>query len=535
MDKSKAITLIMCVFLIMLTIGCSKQVKEIDKAVLVEQNKDIMTNKINNVNDSTLAVIIDAQTYNAAAIEVDQFIKDLKKDTNFNVDLKVVPPDTEKETIKNYLKGLYFDSNLQITIFIGEIPTAEYFPGTVSQEKIPTDSYYYDVYDRCPFNEQNQAFESRNNFCNPIILPFIISRITAPFKGSEGTQLIKGYLNNNHAFRNGIVSFDQKALIYPQTINDIAGSENKADTMENMLGNFMRFFAIDSLPIYEKEELIVADWESTESNPAPNEKFLEELSKNHQYIFIDAHGYPEGHLYNVNKDTIKNPNAFYADFYSCNVGKYTHENYVAGHYLTRGKTMFVKASSDFLFKPIGLVESQKLFLLKQGLPILDTIKVQEPSFIVQFFGDPTLRMPQGIKQKNSKAKINLDRNEIDFGEVNVCNNILNYRDCEDSSGISKVTFTILNKGQDDLGFFLESIPDFSFELIENSRPQNAYNKPYQITFDNVAYNIKPNQKNSFTVNMLGIVKGSYSGKILIYNNDPKIPLIKIPYRVKVIG
>ena len=464
--------------------------------------------------------------------EIDLFVKDIQKTSNFEITLKTFPTGTNKETIKDYLKKLYFDSNLSLVIFIGEIPTAEYFPGSASQTKVPTDSYYYDVYDKCSFSEQQQAFDSRNKFCDPITLPFIISRITPPLRGADGIQLIKNYLNKNHAFRSGTILFDQKALLYPQTINDVA-TENRSATLENAIDNFRRFFAINTLPIYEESELIVADWESTANNSSPNEKFLEELSKNHQYAFIDAHGYPQGHLYNVNKDTIKNPNVFYADFYSCSVGKFTEDDYIAGHYLFDGSTMFVKASSDSLFKPIGLVESQKLFLLKQGQLILETIKSLPPSFIIQYFGDPTLKMPQGSNQRNSRSKISLSQKKIDFGQIKVCKDIINYRDCKDPSGVKKIIFDISNKGSDNLGFFRSVSPDFSFETINNSHPLDGYDKPYQITFDNVSANVGVNQKTSFTINMLGIVKGTYTGKILIYNSDPLDPIIKVPFMVEI--
>lgn len=481
----------------------------------------------------TLAIIADSDTYNGASKEINQFTKDIGNDANFKVSIKTFPVSTTKETIKDYLKKLYFDKKLSTVIFIGDIPTAQYFPGSVSQISIPTDSYYYDVYDKCPFNQQNQAFDSQNKFCNPIVLPFVISRITSPVKGSDGIQLIKNYLNNNHAFRKGTLVFDQKTLVYPQIVNDVA-QENRVSTIDHISGNLQRFFNINTLPIYTQNQIIFADWENTTSNPEPNKMFLDELSKNHQYAYINAHGYPQGHLFNVTKDTLKNPNVFYADFYSCNVGKFTEADYIAGYYLLKGKSMFVKASSDFMFLPIGSVESEKSFLLKEGQSILKTIQALSPSFIIQYFGDPTLKMPQDIMQRNSRAKISLNQDKIDFGQIKVCKNIINYRDCQDSSGVKKITLNISDKGKDDLGFFVSVVPDFSLETISNSHPTTAYDKPYQVTFDSVSYNVTAGQKSSFVINMLGIVKGTYTGKILIYNNDPQKPLLEVPFKVKVV-
>ena len=530
MIKTKVAISILSLVLIFI-LGCSAHPGKNSEVNISKKNESSNYAQLNNL---TLAILVDDLTYSGVTSEITQFIEDIHKDTHFSVQIKVFPSDIKKEIIKEYLKGIYFNNNLEAAIFIGDIPTAYYFPGTVTQEKIPTDTYYYDVYDKCLFNEQNQAFESKNKFCNPIVLPFVISRITSPIKGSSGVKLIKNYLDNNHAFRTGTISFDQKAVIYPQTFNSIEGDENEQATLENVVGNFQRFYAINSLPMYDKDSILIADWKNTVGNPEPNKNFLQELSNGHQYIFVDAHGYPQGHLYNIDKNNLQNPNAFYIDFYSCNVGKFTENDYIAGYYLLKGRSMFVKASSDFLFKPIGVVESQKLFLLKQGQPILETIKSQEePSFIIQYFGDPTLKMQQGIKQKNSKAKIHLDKDQIDFGEIKVCKNILSYNSCKDKSAIKKISFGISNQGEDTLGFYVSSLPDYSLETIQNSMPPGDWFTPYKISFDSLSYSVGPNQKDSFTINMLGIVKGDYTGKIWMYNSDPKNPLIKIPFRVKV--
>ena len=476
--------------------------------------------KVSSQKDSTLAIIIDSETYSGVTDEISQFIDDLRKDSGYSVELKIFQKDIKLSEVKTYLKNLYFNSSLEVAIFIGDIPTAQYFPGTVSEELIPTDSYYYDVYDKCPFSEQNQAYESRNKFCNPLVLPFVISRVKSPVEGPDGIKLISDYLKNNHAYRIGNLQYDQKALLYLQVLNDVA-PENRMQTLDSSIGNFERFYAINSLPIYAKDEIIIADWEDIEANHFPNKMYLNELSKNHEYVYINAHGSPEMHLYGIDKDTIKNPSAFYVDFYSCNVGKFTQEDYAAGQYLFFGQTMFVKAPSDLFFAPIGIVESNKLFLLKQGLPILESIKSADTSFITQYFGDPTLKMRQGEKQKKSQSVISIDKNEMDFGQIKL-------------QETSKASFTLFNPGKEGLGYYILTIPDFSFETIENSYPLQGYDKPYQITLDGVHYTLLPNQKGLININIKAIAKGNYSGKILIYNSDPNNPLIKIPFKIEVI-
>ena len=472
-----------------------------------------------------MAIVIDTDTHNDIASEITQYKQDLERDTNYKIFIKDFSSDANIESIKDYLKNLYFDENLKIAVFVGEIPTAMYFPGTVSQISIPTDYYYYDIYDKCPYNEQNQAFEARDKFCSPITLPFLITRITSPIKGQEGMQLLKDYFNNNHAFRTGNVEFNQKALVYSPVLNDVSNPEQVLEHMQDNLKS--------PLKIFQEEELFFAEWEEGSDGT----EFLNELSKNYQYVHVEAHGSPTEHQFNINKDSLNDPNAFYAYFTSCNVGKFTEQDYIAGYYLLKGKTMFVTASSDYHYGPVGSINSRKLFLLKQSQPFSKIIEsALNPMYVVQHFGDPTLKMPQGEVQKSSTAKMCLKGNQIDFGKIKVCESIIDHKDCEDPSGISKIDFDFSNIGIEDLGFHMQSRPDYSLQTIQNSYPLGDPEPPYRISFYlgeggsifDELNTVKPDEAKNVIISLLGLAAGEYTGKILIYNNDPKNPIIEIP-------
>jgi hypothetical protein len=511
-----------------------------------------------------LAVIIDSETYSALKTEISQYAKDVKKDSGYKVQVKTFSKDEGIETIKEYLKNLYFTENLKIAVLVGEVPTADYYPGTTSMVSVPSDSYYYDVYGKCPKIEkipcQNSqcpvvndivAFDARNNFCDPKVIPFVLSRITPPVKGQEGIQLLKNYFNNNHDFRTGKFSFNQKALLYLPLFND---AENPQYPLGSLEENLQMLLGFKQLKTFDKKDLFFADWNNTTENPRPKANFLAELSKYYQYVYIGAHGSPDYHDFDITSASLKNPNAFYLDFYSCNVGKFTNDNYIAGNYLLNGKSMFVNAASDTLFSPIGILNSYELFLLKQGKPISDILETAiDPNYIIQHFGDPTLKSPQGEFQKNSLAEICLKQNEIDFGEIKVCKNITNYKDCEDSSGVKDINFSFSNSGTEDLAFMADVKPIYSLDTIKNSNPMQGYDLPYRISFDvgetggvpsggggttSIAamqnpYLVKQGETKTIGIKIIGLVAGTYTGKIIIYNNDPKNPMFEVPFKVTI--
>jgi len=516
------------------------------------EGEELETNDSSLKNKSTLAVVIDSETYNSLKTEISQYEKDVENDSNYKVVIKDFPINENIELIKSYLKNLYLKDNLRIVVLIGEVPTAMYFPGSVSSTAIPTDSYYYDIYDKCPYNKQNEAFEARDKFCDPITIPFVVSRITPPVKGQEGIRLLKNYFNNNHAFRTGEIKFNQMALIYAPLLNDLPEPKY---ALESMRENMQTLLAIKTLKIYNDNELFFAEWKNTSENLEPNTQFLTELSGNYQYVHVEAHGDPTFHDFDIDKNSLKKPNAFYTEFTSCNVGKFTTKDYIAGYYLLKGKSMFVNASSDYFFGPVGSVNSIKLFLLKQGQPISKIIEDSVfPSYIIQNFGDPTLKMPQGELQKNSTAKIQFKTNNINFGQIKVCKKIED-SECKDLSAIKTMEFNFSNTGAENLGFFIQSKPDYSLDTIKNSHPLPGYLEPYRINFNigqggkgigindsvgqgtkvtNETNVIKPNETKNVKISLWGIAMGNYTGKILIYSNDPQKPIIEIPFNVEVI-
>ena len=518
-------------------ISCARActIEESDKSV---ENCECMSNECvpTKKNKPLVAVIVDRNTYDSLSEELLRYKHDVEKEENFQVSIKDFPVDSSVDAIKGYIKESYFNSNLEVVILVGEIPAAYYFPSSVDPGRIATDSYYYDVYDKCPYNETNRAFEARNNFCDPFIVPFVISRITPPTKGSEGIRLIKNYLDNNHDFRMGNLTFNQKALLYTPLFNDVEHPEFPLESLNYNLKYF------GPLKIYDKTELYLSEWEDTLQSPRPKADFLSELSNDYQYVYVSAHGNTIYQDFDINPSFITNPRAFYLDFYSCNVGKFVADNYLAGNYLFNGKSLFVTASADLLFSPIGAINSRKLFLLKGGYPLSEIIKnTVYPSYIINQFGDPTLKMPQGDSQRNSMAKFFSKQKEIDFGSINVCETIVNLSDCGDSSGISRINFEFSNKGSEDLGFMMGIRQDYSLEIIQNSRLIQGYDTPYRINFDvgdtgstlNDPYIVKPGETKNINISLFSIVEGRYSGKILIFNNDPDSSLIEIPYNVDI--
>ncbi|MBI2232662.1 MAG: hypothetical protein HYU56_01975 [Candidatus Aenigmarchaeota archaeon] len=481
---------------------------------------------------STIAIIADESTYQALGPEINRLALDIEKDTENHVDLMTFNPDADKTQIKSYLSNLYLNQNLRAAILVGNIQTA-YYSSSAGASDFPSDTYYYDVYGKCALMQGYSALDNTDKFCNPIAIPFVITRIKAPVQGSVGIAMIKNYLDKNHEFRTGKITFQEKSLVYTPLVNDIGDAQARQDSMNSLINNLKAALAINEMPIYDDKEIVISEWQSTPDDTAPKDQYLTELVKSHEFNYVNAHGYPQGHIFNITKSDIQNPNAFYAVFESCSVGKFDEPYYLAGYYLFNGNTMFVQAPSDTLFSPVGYVDGTAVLMLKQGQTILDIIKAKDPSLIIQYFGDPTLRLPAGLKQKSSQARISLDKSELDFGSIKICKNIENYRNCDDSSGQSKITITVSNTGQESLGFLTKIIPDYSFDLLSNSHVRDGYDKPYQMSFDNINYRADPKGTSSFSITLVGVAAGSYSGQIWLISNDPLRPVIKIPYKIKI--
>lgn len=541
-------------------------------------NKDCETNQ--NCGGS-IAIVVDDLTYGRLHYEIERFIEDIRVDTPLSVELKTIPQNSDAKLVKDFLKDLYFTKNLKAAIFVGDVPYTEYSTqlyGDVSPELFfPTDYYYYDVYDLCPEKQNNKKdtsldkednspttstalssekkiYDSANRFCNPFVFPFIISRIISQEDETRRLVLLKNYFDQNHAYRAGAFSFDNGALIYPSILNDVEGQRNRAATLNNLIENFKKLYNIKDLPIYESHEIIVADWEQS-SIDVPSKPFLREISKNYEYVYVNAHGDSYAHDYEIDNSTLKNPSAFFIDINSCNVGKFDSPHYLAGHYLFSGKSMFIKAYSENVFSPIGAIDSGTVYLLKQGLPLYEALQYEEPFPSMQYFGDITLRLPKGEAQKRSRAEAMIFPSEINFGTLPVCNSLGSWY-CEDKAMIKEFSVSVSNKGLESLGIHTSFLTDFSLETINNSHPVEGSFAPYVLLTDYENYKlptiesststsstgtslgeksskfeVPPQMKSTLKMAIYGFRPGHYTGNILLYTNDPKNPVIKIPYEV----
>ncbi|GEM_PF-2296765 len=469
--------------------------------------------------ECTVALIIDSNVYESLLKEINQYKEDLKREFNYNVLIKEFPSSSDRKEIKDYIKNLYLNKNLKGVLLIGDIPTA-----TFIHPKIPTDSifliegaikgdfYYLDIYDKCKYMPEKDAYDYSQYSCNPPdrIPLFWISRLTPPKKLKfEWVQLLKNYFNRNHNYRTGGYKYDQKILFYLPILNDAPEEYGKE------LLDFI-FKKLNEYGIYKPSQVKVIDYRLNSS-----EEYLNELNQPYEFAFINAHGSPTFHQYGITPEKIINPGPMILEIRSCSVGRFTNDDYLVGHYLFNGNSFFTTAASTPVFS--SSTPNFNYFLrLTMGETIFNSNDVL--SIAANWMGDPTLRM-RYIKReyKEDSPKICINSNEVDFGRIKIDSGI------KSISELEKNSIKIINTGKSVLKIFVEQ------KLKEG----------YYIPTGNYIEELQPGQEKTFDFYITQLIviddgkeiipeeakkTGRFSGKYYIMSNDPKFPLIKIPFK-----
>lgn len=499
-----------------------------------------MLSSVKFVTPGTFEIIIDSETYNYLKPEIDRYIEDVKKDINYDVSLEVVSPSATPTQIKKKIKEVNFKTDLKWVLLVGEIPYIYYYPGTVSQKMI-SDSYYYDVFDKCPYSEKKLAYPRSNPYCDPGLAnaPFRIFRIKSPIRGEEGYKLLKDYFNKNHEYRIHQGNLIEKALIYPPLVNDIMEESVRKQTIEHGVDQVNNFLH-EKLKMYDEKDIKVIEWEETLLNPSPDEEYLSELGKNNEYIHVNAHGCAFSHDFNIDKERI-NPNTFYIELASCDVGNFSEE-YLAGYYLTKGDTMLVSAPTDTLFAPTLTIRNTILWGLVNGETIGESTMLISTDPSTHYFGDPTLRMRYS-KTLTSNAEIQVDKKAINFGMVEACEDDSLNQECLNEESKKIVKLFITNKGSEELGFVIQQIPNFSSRVLDKIKYSAFYQLPYAIKIINTFcsdgecrpgfFEIPPGEIREVPIELTGIRTGGFSGNLLIFSNDYDNPILKLPFSMRI--
>ncbi|MEK6984652.1 MAG: hypothetical protein AABX33_08820 [Nanoarchaeota archaeon] len=470
-------------------------------------------------NKCDVAIIVDSNIYADLIPEINQYKADLKKEFNYNVIVKDYLPSSDIKEIKSYVKSLYINGDLKGVLLIGDVPTATFFHPSVLQDSVflsagapQGDFYYLDIYDKCPYSSQRDAYDYSPYECNPpkFIAPFWISRIIPPKKlKSEWASLIKNYFYRNHNYRTGQYKYDQKLLFYPPSLND-ESKEYQKDTLDFI------FKQLNERGIYRNDQIKLVDY----TIPS-GEEYLRELSKPYEFVLINAHGSSIYHQYGIISEKIINPGPMIYEIRSCSVGRFTDEDYLVGHYLFKGNSFFTIAATV----PVSASSTpnfDRLLMLTNGETIFNTYRYFTVG--VNWLGDPTLRMRYLERDyKEDSPKICLDKKEIDFGNVKIDRK---------SNIFGAGTIKIINKGKTKLKVFSdiwlkEGYYQADGTYIEELSPRQEKTLLLSVTQISVLADGKE------VIPDVAQRSGKFLGEFYIMSNDPKYPVITIPFKGEV--
>ncbi|GAB3267140.1 hypothetical protein GCM10027347_35630 [Larkinella harenae] len=320
--------------------------------------------------------------YQADAIRADQSL------VFERYDLSIDPADKGK--LYEHIKKLYFDSAapLHYLFFIGRnAPTylRSYLLDPITNQEVPNGVSHLSslgVYAKIltqdyPFDKQENVFLNRRYGCqyleigtDPILdnMASTYSQSSAfdvsygaviPTRDEEAKEYILRYFDKLHRYKTGQLKFDRKVLFadtfrydgsFPQKVEELTGRWKNNDTIHVAQKYGSEYHADDEA------------WRTD---------YLKKLSSNsYEIVYYMGHGTPHQHYFGIGTaqiNDLEKLNTLLFDFNSCSVGAADTQDYLAGTYLNKGNTLFVKAYSV----PIGITSYET------DSPLLDAFKEKQ--------------------------------------------------------------------------------------------------------------------------------------------------------------
>ena len=225
--------------------------------------------------------------------------------------------------------------------------------------------------------------------------------------------MLVNYFKRNHDYRNGLLTFNKKMLAYAPAILDY----NDENGQEQLIGNFI----IQANNFYDGEQInfIRANLNNSQSDNA----YLTELKDYYEWVYYNGHGAPNFHQVQINPINIfeTEPNALFYEINSCNVGKFSEGDYMAGYYLFSGNSLVAYAATEPITVQVASPNNLPLFLLTKAGSDFD-LAFKEPyrgnliDTALHILGDPTLKMRYDIQKTN----LTIEPQKIDLGTFSHC-------------------------------------------------------------------------------------------------------------------
>lgn len=376
----------------------------------------IGANTVSTATQPSILIFVDEATYSALPTELNRLAADIRSDLGAQVVIQHANY-TSAVPIRNVIKDYYNTKGLIGSILIGNIPTFTRSDGFY------TDWFYQDLSDVCQISS-NGTYIGTSLDCNSLSTiterEVFVGRITPPLKGTAGIPLIKSYLDKNHTYRTGGITYNKKLLVYPSV--DIELREKGIFVTQNSLETNLNY-ALPFLNTYSRGDVDL--FQPRAASTTAKADYLAKLkNNNYEMAIISIHGTPttqntgNGEVTSLDIKAAA-PNIFYVNLLSCSNGSFKEENYLAGWLLFSGNTLVVNAMSNLASVstllsdppavPVYFLHSSTLRL---GIPLGEMARRDDSLYIAQTFGDPTLRMrPLGSGPKLAAVR------SLNFGQV----------------------------------------------------------------------------------------------------------------------
>ncbi len=532
-NKQKIIVKIFSILLVLILIsGCVKETTRVEPNISIAKNEteEPIVEKISELNateiheeeiiyKNSVVIFVDEYTYNQLTNEIKRLKTDIENDLDVNVFLYnqiFNDPQQIRETIISHFNN----DKLIGSILIGNIPFVLY-GDTLS------DFYYMDLDDKIDECYNNGKVDKSCLGIYPPggLYPYIeiwSGRIKPTKSGQEGIEQIRSYLNKNHDYRNGRISY-KKRITLLSLIHIFDYSYNQEDYNQLFHG-----FVENSLLYSENDINIIYNKDSS----ALKNNYVNSLNNQNEITFLNIHGTSNSEwfggttsLYSNEIETIK-PNSMIYFLKSCSNGDFSSPDYIAGAYLFSGNSLVVIANSVVSMGVVDNRTFKNIGQLRLGIPIGDVYKHESCDLVCHLFGDPTLKL-RSVDSINS-PKLKIQDTIVNFGEHAFGTQAeLDYKIRND--GNSKLIIEPAGYGAGGVGAKLNG------EMISSYVPfyytfEGRINKPIEV---------EPNSeiiiKLYFNLKDVPVDKGEYEGYFLeMPTNDPLKPWITITLKGKAI-
>jgi hypothetical protein len=354
-----------------------------------------------------VVALVNSSIYPDIATSLDQWQTDVEGE-GWSVD--ILPASfPSPASLRSYLTEI---PELVGCLLIGDFPVPWYELDVADHEEFPIDLYYMDLNGDWVDNDKDGIYDEHTGYTAPEIW---IGRLTASpltFGGNEAT-LFNNYFAKNHAYRQGSLALQPRALNYVD--DDWYG-------FADQWGSALTRVCDVTTTISDQEVTRAID-------------YADRLDDSYTWIQVCAHSWPGGHsfMYNTGQswDYIYNsdiydidPHAFFYNLFACSAARFVESDYIGGWYIFVDTYGVAAVGSTKLGSMLGFEHFYTP--LDQGKPLGEAFRewfgnvgIHDPywHYGMALLGDPTLTSASQCNAPPEITEIGVNETAINEGDT----------------------------------------------------------------------------------------------------------------------